>query len=101
MDHEDLKYLRILSPEDRAAAVYLFPALMPNDNYSGMYHQVGIEEGLAAMRPGDILVAKSRDTELLKEDAAAYGRQAVFLVQGKLGHRKYSVFEIRPAGSAE
>ena len=100
VDHEDLKYLRFLSPEDRADVLYLCSARSPDDKYSRMYRQIGFE-GLAAMRPGDILVAKSRDAEQLKKDAAVYGRKAVFLAQGKLGHRKYSAFQVVPTDGAD
>ena len=94
VDHEDLKYLRFLSPEDRADTLYMVPN--PKDKYSRMYRQIGFE-GLAGMKPGDLLVARSRDEKQLQKDAALYGRKAVFLVKGKLGHKEYSAFEIRPA----
>lgn len=96
VDHEDLKYLRFLSPEDRADTLYLGPVSNPKNKYSRMYRQIGFE-GFADMKPGDILVARSRDAEQLEKDAAPYGRKAVFLVKGKLGHKEYSAFEIRPA----
>ena len=99
VDHEDLKYLRFLSPEDRADVQYLYPTLKPDNKYSRMYRQIGLE-GLAAMRPGDLLVAKSGDTKLLEKDAAANGRKAVLRVRGKLGHKEYSAFEILPADGA-
>ena len=100
VDHEDLKYLRFLSPEDRAEVRYLGPVSNQDNKYSRMYRQIGFE-GLADMKPGDVLVARSRDAEQLNKDAALYGRKAVFLSRGKLGHREYSAFEIRPANSTD
>ena len=94
VDHEDLKYLQFLTPDDRADAVYLNPFQPPDDKYRKMYRQVGVE-GLRDMRPGDLLVTRTRDEDYLQKDAAAYGQKMIFRARGKLGHKEYSVFELQ------
>ena len=93
VDHEDLKYLRFLTPDERKEVVYLTPD--PADKYKKMYRQVGMDN-LASLRPGDLLVARSRDTEQLEKDAERCGRKVHFRARGKLGHKEYSVFELHP-----
>lgn len=99
VDHEDLKYLQFLTPEDRANALYLPSSPNPNDKYSRMYRRVGIE-ALADMNPGDLLVVKDKDSGTLKKDAADCGRTVLVRARGKLGHKEYQAVELRKDESA-
>ena len=94
VDHEDLKYLQFLTPEERADAVYLTPSPDPDDKYRKMYRRREIER-LADMNPGDLLVIKSKDAGKLEEDAANCGRKVLFRARGNLGHKEYQVVELR------
>lgn len=102
-DHDALKVVYHLDPEERAKVTMLYraaPKGKQSELLTRMYPYFAPEEKLASLTPEDVLIAHEKRLRALYTDAAKADRKVVILARGRLGHRKSVVVKLLPADAS-